>query len=40
MLEISSVFRHVDLNIKNDLNINDYEFEYTVDEIKIIKKNS
>jgi len=25
---ISSVFRHVDLNIENDLNINDYEFEY------------
>jgi len=35
---ISSVFRHVDLNIKNDLNIKDYEFEYTEDEIKILKK--
>ena len=35
---ISSVFRHVDLNIENDLNINDYEFEYTGDEIKILKK--
>ena len=35
---ISSVFRHADLNIENDLNINDYEFEYTGDEIKILKK--
>ena len=35
---ISSVFRHVDLNIENDLNIKDYEFEYTEDEIKILKK--
>ncbi len=35
---ISSVFRHVNLNIKNDLNIKDYEFEYTEDEIKILKK--
>ena len=35
---ISSVFRHVDLNIENDLNIKDYEFEYTGDEIKILKK--
>ena len=37
---ISSVFRHADLNIENDLNINDYEFEYTGDEIKDIKENS
>ena len=35
---ISSVFRYVDLNIENDLNIHDYEFEYTRDEIKDIKK--
>jgi len=35
---ISSVFRHVNLNIENDLNIKDYEFEYTGDEIKILKK--
>src|SRR6056300_800573 len=35
---ISSVFRHVNLNIENDLNIKDYEFAYTGDEIKILKK--
>ena len=35
---ISSVFRHVDLSIENDLNIKDYEFEYSGDEIKILKK--
>ena len=35
---ISSVFRHVDLDINADLNIADYNFEYTKDEIKILKK--
>jgi len=35
---ISSVFRHVDLNINKDLNINEYDFEYSNDEIKILKK--
>ena len=35
---ISSVFRHVDLDINNDLNINEYDFQYSNDEIKILKK--
>jgi arginyl-tRNA synthetase len=35
---ISSVFRHVDLNINNDLSIQDYDFKYTSDEIKVLKK--
>ena len=35
---ISSVFRHVDLDIKQDLNINEFNFNYTNDEIKILKK--
>ena len=35
---ISSVFRHVDLNINKELNINDYNFEYSNDEINILKK--
>ena len=35
---ISSVFRHVDLDINKDLNINEYDFEYSKDEIKILKK--
>ena len=35
---ISSVFRHVNLDINQDLNINDYNFEYSNDEIKILKK--
>jgi len=35
---ISSVFRHVDLDINKDLNINKYDFEYSNDEIKILKK--
>jgi len=35
---ISSVFRHVDLNINKDLNINEYNFQYSNDEIKILKK--
>ena len=35
---ISSVFRHVNLDINKDLNIIDYNFQYTVDEIKILKK--
>jgi arginyl-tRNA synthetase len=35
---ISSVFRHVDLNINLDLDIKDYQFKYTNDEIKILKK--
>ena len=35
---ISSVFRHVNLDINKDLNIIDYNFQYAVDEIKILKK--
>ncbi|WP_415309230.1 arginine--tRNA ligase [Candidatus Pelagibacter sp. Uisw_099_02] len=35
---ISSVFRHVDLNINKDLDINEYNFDYSNDEIKILKK--
>jgi len=35
---ISSVFRHVGLDINNDLNINEYNFEYSNDEIRILKK--
>ncbi|MDB9936607.1 arginine--tRNA ligase [Candidatus Pelagibacter sp.] len=35
---ISSVFRHVDLDINKDLNIKEYNFEYSNDEIKILKK--
>jgi len=35
---ISSVFRHVDLNINKDLNIKEYDFEYSNDEIKVLKK--
>ena len=35
---ISSVFRHVNLDINKDLNINEYDFQYSNDEIKILKK--
>ena len=35
---ISSVFRHVDLDINKDLNITEYDFQYSNDEIKILKK--
>ena len=35
---ISSVFRHVDLDINKDLKINEYNFKYTNEEIKILKK--
>jgi len=35
---ISSVFRHVELDINKDLNISGYDFKYTNDEIKILKK--
>jgi len=35
---ISSVFRHVDLDINKDLNITEYNFQYSNDEIKILKK--
>ena len=35
---ISSVFRHVNIQISNDLKIDDYKFKYSDDEIKILKK--
>ncbi len=35
---ISSVFRHVNLDINKDLNIKKYDFKYSSDEIKILKK--
>ena len=35
---ISSVFRNIDLNINDNLNIKNQEFNYTEDEIKIFKK--
>jgi arginyl-tRNA synthetase len=35
---IASVFRHVDIKITNDLQIKDYKFQYSNDEIKILKK--
>ena len=35
---ISSVFRHANIKISNDLKITNYEFEYSKDEIKILKK--
>jgi arginyl-tRNA synthetase len=35
---ISSVFRHVNLDINKDLIFNEFDFKYTKDEIKILKK--
>jgi arginyl-tRNA synthetase len=35
---ISSVFRNVNLDINKDLNFDEFNFEYTKDEIKILKK--
>jgi arginyl-tRNA synthetase len=35
---ISSVFRHLDKNLNQDVIIDDYNFEYSSDEIKILKK--
>jgi arginyl-tRNA synthetase len=35
---ISSVFRHVGIDIKSDINLNNYDFNYSVDEIRILKK--
>ncbi len=35
---ISSVFRHVNLDINKDLNINEFDFKYSKDEVKILKK--
>ena len=35
---ISSVFRHVGLDVNKDLDISKYDFKYSNDEIKILKK--
>ena len=35
---ISSVFRHVDIDINKDLNIDNYDFKYSDAEIKILQK--
>ena len=35
---ISSVFRHVNIDINEDFKFNKFHFEYTKDEIKILKK--
>ena len=35
---ISSVFRHINKNISDDVKISNYNFNYSNDEIKIIKK--
>ena len=35
---ISSVFRHLDKNLDKDIVIDNYNFEYSSDEIKILKK--
>ena len=35
---ISSVFRHIDLNVNDELKIKNYNFNYEHDEIKILKK--
>ena len=35
---ICSVFRHIDKDIRNEININNFDFEYADEEIKILKK--
>ena len=35
---IASVFRHIDKDLKSDIKINNYDFEYSNDEINILKK--
>jgi arginyl-tRNA synthetase len=35
---ISSVFRHLEKNLNSDVKIDNYNFEYTEDEITILKK--
>ncbi|MDA7553508.1 arginine--tRNA ligase [Candidatus Pelagibacter sp.] len=35
---ISSVFRHLEKDLDKDINIDNYNFEYSYDEIKILKK--
>jgi len=35
---ISSVFRHVNININDKINVNNFNFKYSTNEIKILKK--
>ena len=35
---ISSVFRHLDKDIKSNIDLKEYNFEYTAEEINILKK--
>ena len=35
---IASVFRHLDRNLSSDVKLNSYDFQYSVEEIKILKK--
>ena len=35
---IASVFRHLEIDLKSDIEIKDYNFEYSKDEINILKK--
>ena len=35
---ISSVFRHIGKDINSDLNVQNYDFKYSKEEIKILKK--
>ena len=35
---ISSVFRHIDKDLKTEINIKDFNFEYSQEEINILKK--
>jgi len=35
---ISSVFRHLEKDLEKDISLDSYNFEYSVDEIKILKK--
>ena len=35
---ISSVFRNINKNINDDIKINEFQFRYSKDEIKILKK--
>ena len=35
---IASVFRHLDRNLSSDVKLNNYDFKYSVEEIRILKK--
>ena len=35
---ISSVFRHLEKDLNNEIKIDNFNFEYSIDEIKILKK--